>query len=310
MPRAIVLAPSEGDKFWIVGDHLTFKITAEQTGGRFAVAQTYIPVDAGPPPHIHGREDELFYVLEGTMMFMDNTHTFTAGPGSAVYLPKGIPHTFKNIGDKPARCILIAAPAGFETFVAECGERISEIPHPKQVGPADVQKLLAGCGKYGLSIVPTHQPIGEKAYPDRSRTLWVLGELVTLKLDSHATNGSFCVAEITSQPGGGVPPHLHQNVDEFFYVLDGEYTFLLDGKPTQASAGTFVFVPAGTFHGFTNTGQSAAKLVDFHTPGKFDQFFEECGIPCTDVNQRPELAPPDTDALLAIFNKHGMEVAR
>src|SRR5688572_16239180 len=142
-PTATILAPGEGDKYWIVGDHGTFKIGPEQSGGRYTVIEAFVPPGGGPPPHVHAREDEMFYIFGGQMMFMDNQHTFTAGPGSAVYLKRGTPHTFKNVGTEPVKYILTTSPSGFEAFVNECGERITKIPHDKQPGPADIEKLLA-----------------------------------------------------------------------------------------------------------------------------------------------------------------------
>lgn len=308
MPQATILAPGEGDKFWIVGDHLTFKVGPKETGGKYTVATTYILPQAGPPPHVHGREDEMFYVLEGTMVFMDNTHTFTAGPGSVVYLPKNIPHTFKNIGNTPAKCILTALPSGFEAFTAECGERITQIPCDKQVDDAAIGKLMANCAKYGVSILPEHRPIGEKTYAPKKRDRWVLGQQVSIKLGSKETGGNFSVVEVITRPGQAVPPHKHLVMDEFFYVLEGEFEFLIDGKPVKAPAGTFIHVPKGVMHGFGNKGTTTAKLADFHTPGGFEEFFQECGTECTDPTKPPTLGPPDMPKLIAMFRKHGMEL--
>jgi quercetin dioxygenase-like cupin family protein len=308
MSQATILGPGEGDKFWIVGDNLTFKIGPKETGGKYTVAATHIPPQAGPPPHVHAAEDEMFYILEGTMMFMDNQHTFTAGPGSAVYLPKGIPHTFKNVGSTPVKCILTALPSGFEAFVAECGEAIMTIPHDKVVDEAAIGKLMANCGKYGLSILPDHKPIGEKKYEPKHRQKWVLGQQVTIKLGSKDTGGNFSLVEVTARPGETVPSHKHLVMDEYFYVLEGEFEFTIEDKPVKAPTGTFVHIPKGVRHGFANKTAGVAKLADFHTPGGFEEFFEECGEDCDDASKPPTLAPPDMAKLAAMFRKHGMEL--
>ena len=308
MSRATVLGPGEGDKFWIVGDHLTFKVGPKQTHGKYTVATTHVPPQSGPPPHVHAAEDEMFYILEGTMMFMDNQHTFLAGPGSAIYLPKGIPHTFKNVGDTQVKCILTALPSGFEAFVAECGEPITQIPCDKQVDEAAVGKLMANCSKYGVRILPEHKPVGEKEYKPQDRQQWVLGQQVTIKLGSKETNGNFSVVEVTARPGQAVPSHKHLEMDEYFYVLEGEFEFTIDGKPTAAPAGTFIHVPKGVRHGFANKTNQLAKLADFHTPGGFEEFFDECGVECTDPTKPPTLGPPDMAKLSEVFKKHGMEL--
>lgn len=226
----------------------------------------------------------------------------------AVYLKKNIPHTFKNVGDGPAEFVLIAAPSGFEKFVAECGERIDSIPSKLEIGPAAIEKLMQTVGRYGLAVLPDHQPNAEAPPRAKDRAFWVLGERVTVKLTSPQTDGNFTAAEVVSRPGGGVPPHRHRAMDEFFYVIEGEYEFDLDGKPTRAPAGTFVHVPKGVLHGFRNVGKSEARLADFHTPGGFERFFEECGVECTDPTKPPAADPPDMQKLLRIFEKHGMEL--
>jgi mannose-6-phosphate isomerase-like protein (cupin superfamily) len=308
MSRATVLAPGEGDKYWIVGDHGTFKIGPRETGGRYTVAETFIPLNAGPPPHVHGNEDEMFYILAGRIMFMDNQHTFIAGPGAAVYLPKGVPHTFKNIGDEPVKCVLTALPSGFEAFVAECGQKIDKIPCDLQVDDAAIGKLLANCQKYGIQILPEHKVLGEKQVTPKTRKLWVMGNLIDVKLTAEDTAGNFSVAEITQPPGASVPLHAHVEMDEYFHVIEGETEFTIAGKPVKATAGTFIHVPKGVSHGFTNKSGKPAKIADFHTPGGFEKFFEECGVACTDETMPPKPVAMEPAALEALFKKHGMTV--
>src|SRR4051812_44525360 len=62
--RATIVPPGQGDSYWVVGDLITFKIGADRTGGGDAFAETTV-APGGPPPHLHHREDELFYVLDG-----------------------------------------------------------------------------------------------------------------------------------------------------------------------------------------------------------------------------------------------------
>src|ERR671923_199988 len=73
--------------------------------------------------HIHHREDETYYIIEGEFEFMeDDGSTFTAGAGSFVYLPKGRLHMHKNAGDTPARALVLVVPAGVDEFIEEAGE--------------------------------------------------------------------------------------------------------------------------------------------------------------------------------------------
>ena len=66
----VLLNPGEGDSFWVLGDLYTFKVTGKQTNGAFTVVDQVIQPQSGPPPHIHHREDEAFYVLAGRFSFL------------------------------------------------------------------------------------------------------------------------------------------------------------------------------------------------------------------------------------------------
>jgi quercetin dioxygenase-like cupin family protein len=307
-PAATILGPDEGDKYWIVGDHGTFKIGPKETGGRYTVALNYISPGAGPPPHLHGREDEMFYLLSGRLMFMDNQHTFIAGAGSAVYLPRGIPHSFKNVGDEPATFILTCLPSGFEAFVAECGQKVDKIPSGLNVDEAAIGKLMANCHKHGIQVLPEHKVLGEKAYTPKAHKLWVLGNLIDVKVTAEDTGGNFSVVEIIQPPGAGVPPHAHVEMDEYFHVIEGETEFTIAGKPVKAPAGTFIHVPKGVIHSFTNMSGQPAKIADFHTPGGFEHFFEECGTAYAEGSNPPAPVAMQPAAVEALFKKHGMTV--
>jgi len=87
----------------LAGELYTSKVVSEDTGGAFALAEAITPPEGGPPPHVHHREDEAFYVLEGELEFMTEDGTIRAGAGSFVHVPKGTLHTYKNVGMTSAR---------------------------------------------------------------------------------------------------------------------------------------------------------------------------------------------------------------
>ena len=307
---ASVIPPGQGPKYWIVGDQITVKITGDQTGGAYAASENYINPQGGPPPHVHHREHECFYVLDGQLMFGCGDASFVGGPGAAAFLPKGVPHVFKNIGDRPARFLLIAAPAGFEAMVAAAGESVPHIPFDKQVGPADIEKLLAVCPRFGVELQPHWKPSAHSPARAPERKLWVLGHLITIKLTSKETDGTLSLVEIASPPNSpAVPPHSHREMDELFYVVEGEYEFTLAGRISRAPAGTFVHVPKGVAHSFRNAGATRAHLVDYHLPGGFEQFFEDAGVEASDDVTPPTLPPPDFEKLAALLDRHGMNLA-
>ncbi|MDB6172792.1 MAG: qdoI [Chthoniobacteraceae bacterium] len=133
--------------------------SGEQTGGAYTLFEALVPPGGGPPPHIHTREEESFYILEGEMTFRVADRSLTAGRGAFVQIPRGTVHAFKNASPAPVRMLIQCAPAGFEKFLAEFA---SELPSPDSppLPPCaeEIGKLLAAAPKYGIQIV--QQPAG------------------------------------------------------------------------------------------------------------------------------------------------------
>src|SRR5579883_2130474 len=86
------LAAGEGEAIWFLGTLMTVKAGAEQTGGAFSLPDQTLPPGFTPPPHIHLREDEAFYILEGVLSISCGEQRWQAGPGDFVFMPRGIPH--------------------------------------------------------------------------------------------------------------------------------------------------------------------------------------------------------------------------
>jgi quercetin dioxygenase-like cupin family protein len=109
----------------------------------------------GPPPHIHHREDEAFFVLEGEVTFTLNGKRVVAKAGAFIQGRRGVPHAFKNEGSVPARMLILVTPPGFEKFMAEFAQPVPSFDSPPlPVTPADIQKLLAVAPRYGIEILP------------------------------------------------------------------------------------------------------------------------------------------------------------
>ena len=143
----------EGTSYWLLRDRHTFKAVGDDTGGRFVAAELSADAELGPPPHIHRNADESFYILEGTFDFSLAGQQFSAGPGAFVYLPKGVVHTHKAGGGKPARAIVIQSPAGVEKFIAEAGKPVTD-PSARPAPPElpELQKIVAIAQKHGIDV--------------------------------------------------------------------------------------------------------------------------------------------------------------
>lgn len=121
--------------------------------------EAIIPPQKGPPPHRHSREEESFFIIEGEMEFVADGQHSVAGKGTWITLPKGSLHYFKNIGQTPARMLILAVPAGLEDYfieVSQGADTFSE-ENPPAFDPKQVEKMVATAPKYGIEIVlPDH----------------------------------------------------------------------------------------------------------------------------------------------------------
>jgi quercetin dioxygenase-like cupin family protein len=100
-------------------------------------------------------------------------------------------------------------------------------------------------------------------------------DAITLKATSEETGGSIGFLEATSSPGYGPPRHIHRSHDELFYVLEGEFLFLVGERKVSALPGTFVFIPRGTVHAAKVMGSEPGKVLITYTPGGLEHSFEE-----------------------------------
>jgi quercetin dioxygenase-like cupin family protein len=99
-----------------------------------------------------------------------------------------------------------------------------------------------------------------------------------------ATTGRHFAFEAAEPPGGGPPLHTHATEDEYFAVLDGEFTFYIDGAVTTVAAGGSAFAPHGVPHCFKNCSTRDARMLIVFTPGQIEGFFDY-GLPVD--GQRP-----------------------
>jgi quercetin dioxygenase-like cupin family protein len=135
-------------------DQITFLITGDQTGGALFVAEVKVPPGGGNPPHIHRREEETFYMQQGTLAVQVGGKTLTASPGDLVCLPRGVAHSFHNNGNVDAKFLLVAAPAGLEKFFEEAFYPAADCPEEPPMTEAFMGRILAAASKCGLEFPP------------------------------------------------------------------------------------------------------------------------------------------------------------
>jgi quercetin dioxygenase-like cupin family protein len=150
-----VLAPGEGEAYWLIGTLVTIKVSGDLTGNALVVSEHLVPVGVGLPPHIHHVEDEILYVLEGEIAGFCGEQPIRCGAGGALFLPRGVPHAWRGEGGNAARLLMVTTPAGYERFCATAGEPATVRALPEgPVEAAALEKLLAVAPQYGVEMLP------------------------------------------------------------------------------------------------------------------------------------------------------------
>jgi mannose-6-phosphate isomerase-like protein (cupin superfamily) len=159
-----------------------------------------------------------------------------------------------------------------------------------------------------MTLPPTSQAY--KVDTADGPAVWFAGGLVTFKAKADQTNGLFSLSEWLCPRGwGGGPRHIHDNEEEAFYILDGEFSFVVGDSPFRACAGDFVYVPRGTPH--TLTAESgAAKALVLITPAGLEEFFVQLSEPAQAAGfPTGEVRMPSPEEMIELGRRYGWRLA-
>ncbi len=145
--KPILTPAGAGEKLNVLGNPVVIRIHGRDTNGTISVIESYDPPGGGTPPHIHHREDETFQIIEGDFEFTVAAQKLTARVGDTVFAPRGIPHSYRNIGPQTGRLLCAITPAGFEGFFEEI-----HTLNPEQ--QQDIPRVIGLGRKYGLEFLP------------------------------------------------------------------------------------------------------------------------------------------------------------
>jgi quercetin dioxygenase-like cupin family protein len=150
--RPFVLQRGEGDSVWSLGGHFTTKLGGADAGGDVGLVEVLAYRSTEPPLHVHHREDEAWYIVDGQMTFHVDGQALVAPTGAFAFAPRGLAHAF-TVDIEPTRVLVLTAPAGFERLATELGvPALSEQPPTGLALPApDV--LAEAAERYGIQIV-------------------------------------------------------------------------------------------------------------------------------------------------------------
>ena len=142
-----IVQPGIGKNLHAFGNILTVILSRDQTGNQLSVMSEVTPPGGGPPMHVHHREDEIFLIVEGRMSCCVNDEWTEVQPGGVVYLPRGTPHTFRNVGETPSRHWIITTPSGFEVFFSRCADEFAK------AGGPDMGRIAEIFSEHGITLL-------------------------------------------------------------------------------------------------------------------------------------------------------------
>jgi quercetin dioxygenase-like cupin family protein len=139
---------------WWYGDSLfEFLVPSDASGGLIAVFRSTMPEGFSPPRHVHTREDEVFVVEDGEVAFDIDGRRRVAGPGTTVFMPRGVPHTFR-VQSTAAKMLGVMVPGDFEELFRNLSvpARERRLP-PAGTVPFDVEAVMAEQLRLGTEVV-------------------------------------------------------------------------------------------------------------------------------------------------------------
>ncbi len=337
--RVFRLKDGEGNARWWGGGLATIKVTGKESGGLYSIVEVLEPQGARAPLHLHRKEDEAFYVLDGEITFHIGAETYKASAGSFVFGPKDVPHTY-TVDSGPAKLLFLLSPPGFEGLIEAISKpaKARTLPPSKSEVPADEfdatdeaesESFAVLEARYGCEIVGTpqeHQPSKEQGKERSmnedvaSRTYglrkgegearWWLGGLATIKATGKETDGHYTLVEVL-EPEGEQPLHVHHREDEGFWVLEGELTFEVGEETIKASPGSFLFGPKDVPHRYT-VESGPARMLFVLSPAGFEEFIYATSEPARErVLPPPPEGPPseaEMEQLAALARQYGAEL--
>jgi quercetin dioxygenase-like cupin family protein len=149
----VAVASEEGEARWWFNSLAVIKATAADTGGQMTIVEITAPAGDEAPLHVHHREDEAFWILEGDAIFEVGDQRIDAHAGDYLFGPRDIPHRY-TVGDAGCRMLFIVTPGGFDHMVVEMSKPAASrtLPPPSDEEP-DWERIAAIAKAYGNELV-------------------------------------------------------------------------------------------------------------------------------------------------------------
>lgn len=142
------------ESIWFTDSLMRVHVAPEDTNGTYALIEALVPAGHMPPPHIHEREDEGFFLLEGEITLHTEDGPTVVRPGQGAHVSAGTAHTLRVTSTGPARALIVVSPpSGFVGYLRACGRPAEREALPPVEGPPDVGRLLREAPVHGMTIL-------------------------------------------------------------------------------------------------------------------------------------------------------------
>lgn len=285
----MAIPPGGGHKLWFLGHLAVHLARGDQTDDMYTIGYGDTMPGQGPPPHVHSREDEAFYVLSGRIELRAGNQTVTVGPDTFVTIRPGTAHSFRCVSESAGRLLIFCAPAGFDRFQSEAGDPyLNGRPMPPFDPATAIGRIMAAAPNYGIDM---HPPAGLFDVPPAMRVVGptegsayaVAGCRYRILAGSADTGNRFACVEVAMTSSRGSPVHKHAFVAEAIYVLDGDVEFTFGTNRVRLKPSAFYHIPAGRSFQFQNVGASMARMLVFAVPAGLERFIANAGVPMDDA---------------------------
>jgi quercetin dioxygenase-like cupin family protein len=299
---------------------LTFLARRADTAGAYTLWLDQPQAGFGPARHVHDREEEMFFLLEGEATFHAGDQTLLAHPGAFIGLPKGIPHSWKE-GSVRGCLFSILTPPASEGFFFDLGIPAAE-PPPDPKSEPDIRRINEVANKYGVSYFgPDEDPslgylpsgVGRKPNllpPDAGEVYSARGVHVVLKASGTQTDRAYTFVEYLLAPGGEVPLHQHGRYEEGIFIRSGTVAVRMDDQLLEANPGSYFMIPPGKRHAIHNPGEQMCRVLSLTLPAGIEEFYRSAYHPMKGVSEPAKpLTTEDIERLQKLGVPHGVEFA-
>lgn len=310
LERPIVRNLGHEPGYWFQSNRFTFLANSEDTENEYGMAHALVDRLGGPPPHIHDREDEIFYILRGKAKILVADEEFEISAGDIMYLPRGLAHVPIPLTDD-LEALVIVTPSDFLGYFRRFGSRAKYPgkPEVEDAPPADIAEMLRVGGEFGVTYLPPGAAVSSWPVPHihakpkhvvkgHGEELKVMGSKVTVKLDGQDTQNLISIFEIEDPAGTTAPRHIHHFDSEAIFVLEGAYEIEIDGRTHRALPGTFIYIPRGATRRYRNYAAAPAKMLVLTAKSGHEAFFRQ-------IN---EMSVMDSEKLAIISRRNGLEL--